>query len=724
MRCRPVVLLLVVGLWLVLAMGGCGGSKVGYSQVLTGTSTVQELQVGAGETVAISGAVKIACQSADIQGTVVPTTPGASLTIEAQQAIRVTGRIRCGDGQAGAARQAAGATVGGSLALTSLHGAITIGAPANRAARQAAGAALHAGDGGNGAAGQPGGTGGSVTLSCPEGTLTLHGQANLIHLGNGGHGGDTTTTSAGRQATAPLAAPANSGGDSGTLTLDAAQVAGVTPHTVAIEGVGSKTGIVFAAGWVTGGAGGNAGSYTYSGSPPAVRRTAGGRASREVFNSQGAKGGDGIQRGGNGGRCNVAIIDPQPNNVLPPHQVVTRGGDGGQARCYENRFSKTLLWACSGEVFGGHGGEANATGQPGAAGAAGSDAGDGGPATAVGGRGGDTLVLDRFLDYGIFVQHAGDGGDAYATGGDGGSSEDLPCPMPEPGRDGGDGGKGGRADATGGRGGQPAIEMGSLRARATGSREEDLGFGDGGDATARGGRGGEGGNGMVGGQAGAGGDALAVPGVGTPEGQSVKARGADGTNGTPCDKPPIGNNPPVAKGAVTPTSGDIDTTYTFSAAGSTDPDGPVSSLQHRWDFEGDGYWDTVFKPLAEAVTHKYGYATTPSQSAKVEVRDGGGKTTTSNIAVAVKVVLDLVSPDTLSVRQRTNLAGRVRGSNQTGVTYTVLTPNGGTVNDGIYTAPGAPGIYRVRGAAQADPSVTKEINVYVVAASANVHVGR
>ena len=62
--------------------------------------------------------------------------------------------------------------------------------------------------------------------------------------------------------------------------------------------------------------------------------------------------------------------------------------------------------------------------------------------------------------------------------------------------------------------------------------------------------------------------------------------------------------PPVPVISISPETGTTDTVFIFDASGSYDQEDPVGDLLFRWDFEGDGEWDTEFShdPVFE---HKY-----------------------------------------------------------------------------------------------------------------------
>jgi len=62
--------------------------------------------------------------------------------------------------------------------------------------------------------------------------------------------------------------------------------------------------------------------------------------------------------------------------------------------------------------------------------------------------------------------------------------------------------------------------------------------------------------------------------------------------------------PPVASFTVTPTSGDKTTVFNFNASACSDYDEPTSSLQVRWDWDGDGSYDTNYS-TAKTTSHQY-----------------------------------------------------------------------------------------------------------------------
>jgi len=68
-----------------------------------------------------------------------------------------------------------------------------------------------------------------------------------------------------------------------------------------------------------------------------------------------------------------------------------------------------------------------------------------------------------------------------------------------------------------------------------------------------------------------------------------------------CDK---GNLPPMAKMTAFPPFGDTSVLFDFSAEGSTDDKDYPIGLVFRWDFDGDGVWDTGYSKT-NGIAHQY-----------------------------------------------------------------------------------------------------------------------
>ena len=83
------------------------------------------------------------------------------------------------------------------------------------------------------------------------------------------------------------------------------------------------------------------------------------------------------------------------------------------------------------------------------------------------------------------------------------------------------------------------------------------------------------------------------------------------------------NTPPTALFTVSPSSGTTSTNFAFDASGCTDNEDPTSNLQVRWDFDGNGSWDTGWD-YDKTANHQYGSEGT--YTAKLEVKDTEGLT--------------------------------------------------------------------------------------------------
>jgi formylglycine-generating enzyme required for sulfatase activity len=84
-----------------------------------------------------------------------------------------------------------------------------------------------------------------------------------------------------------------------------------------------------------------------------------------------------------------------------------------------------------------------------------------------------------------------------------------------------------------------------------------------------------------------------------------------------------GNTSPSAFFTVSPLSGSTSTNFLFDASGSSDNEDPTSQLQVRWDFDGDGYWDSNW---STDKTEYHQYSIEGTFTAKVEVQDTEGLT--------------------------------------------------------------------------------------------------
>jgi hypothetical protein len=81
------------------------------------------------------------------------------------------------------------------------------------------------------------------------------------------------------------------------------------------------------------------------------------------------------------------------------------------------------------------------------------------------------------------------------------------------------------------------------------------------------------------------------------------------------------NHPPAAAFMITPPAGVIGTLFTFDASTTIDDNDALGSLEFRWDFDGDGTWDTQF---ANDYTATHTYEVQGSYMVLLEVRDTHG----------------------------------------------------------------------------------------------------
>ncbi len=81
--------------------------------------------------------------------------------------------------------------------------------------------------------------------------------------------------------------------------------------------------------------------------------------------------------------------------------------------------------------------------------------------------------------------------------------------------------------------------------------------------------------------------------------------------------------PPVAHYEIFPPTGDITTVFEFDASGSSDPDDPEAVLLARWDWDGDGTWDTEW---SEQLLAYHTFDTPDEYTVRLEVMDSDGLT--------------------------------------------------------------------------------------------------
>src|SRR5438552_18574998 len=95
--------------------------------------------------------------------------------------------------------------------------------------------------------------------------------------------------------------------------------------------------------------------------------------------------------------------------------------------------------------------------------------------------------------------------------------------------------------------------------------------------------------------------------------------------------PPPPNAPPTVDFTWTPNSGNTSTVFSFTATAADDHD-TSSSIQVRWDWTGDGTWDTGWSTTKTA-THSY--SSTGNKTVVVQAIDSGGLTARQSHLVSV-----------------------------------------------------------------------------------------
>jgi uncharacterized protein (TIGR02145 family) len=101
------------------------------------------------------------------------------------------------------------------------------------------------------------------------------------------------------------------------------------------------------------------------------------------------------------------------------------------------------------------------------------------------------------------------------------------------------------------------------------------------------------------------------------------------------------NRPPKAALNITPKTGFLQDIFRFDASISSDAEDKNAILKVRFDFEGDGTWDTEYS-TTKIVTHQYTQANT--YNVKVMVLDSGGAT--DEETVVLKVASTNMPPET------------------------------------------------------------------------------
>jgi len=112
----------------------------------------------------------------------------------------------------------------------------------------------------------------------------------------------------------------------------------------------------------------------------------------------------------------------------------------------------------------------------------------------------------------------------------------------------------------------------------------------------------------------------------------LEVEDSDGLRGRATHEVEVTNDAPVAAFSIDPSGGNAVTPFTFDASGSSDTESALQDLRFRWDFDGDGSFDTDY--LADPVT-TYTYYIAGSFEVELEVADEGGTTATTSQVLEV-----------------------------------------------------------------------------------------
>ena len=115
--------------------------------------------------------------------------------------------------------------------------------------------------------------------------------------------------------------------------------------------------------------------------------------------------------------------------------------------------------------------------------------------------------------------------------------------------------------------------------------------------------------------------------------------GLDGQDGYSDSHITINYSGPDACFAITPSSGDFHTEFQVDASCTTDEDYPAEQLQVRWDWDGDGEYDTGFDTLKTA-SHQFPNAGSKYIKLQVKNPDGITRSKVKRVAVVPFYIVD------------------------------------------------------------------------------------
>ena len=111
------------------------------------------------------------------------------------------------------------------------------------------------------------------------------------------------------------------------------------------------------------------------------------------------------------------------------------------------------------------------------------------------------------------------------------------------------------------------------------------------------------------------------------------------------------NIPPTAAFVVNKPSGYTTETFSFDASASSDVEDGKGDLLVRWDWEGDGKWDTEY---SAAKTASYQYTTEGTYNVTLEVKDKGTLVSTASQTISVSVNTSPIAQFTVTTGTRNN----------------------------------------------------------------------
>ena len=101
------------------------------------------------------------------------------------------------------------------------------------------------------------------------------------------------------------------------------------------------------------------------------------------------------------------------------------------------------------------------------------------------------------------------------------------------------------------------------------------------------------------------------------------------------------NSAPIAQFICAPPNGNVKTLFDLDATSTTDPDGLKYLLLYRWDYNGDGQWDTPFGPYQISSCQ---FLNPGTYNIRLEVKDTYGGVTSSMVSVLVDSLHHITDP--------------------------------------------------------------------------------